>query len=52
MEDQLEHLDRSDDGEDVEAHQFIEDEPKPDPEKKKRAESPDDEDDVEAHKKR
>jgi hypothetical protein len=51
MEDQLEHLDRSDDDE-VEAHQFIEDEPKPDAEKKKRAESADDEDDVEAHKKR
>jgi hypothetical protein len=52
MEDQLEHLDRSDDGDEVEAHQFIEDDPKQDAEKKKRAESADDEEDVEAHKKR
>lgn len=52
MEDQLEHLDRSDDGDEVEAHKFIEDESKVDIEKRKRADSPDDEDDVEAHKKR
>jgi hypothetical protein len=53
MEGQLEHLDRSDDGDEVEAHQFIEDESKQDLEKKKRAESADDEEnDVEAHKKR
>jgi hypothetical protein len=53
MEDQLEHLDRSDDGDEVEAHKLIEDESKVDVEKKKYAESADDdEDDVEAHKKR
>jgi hypothetical protein len=53
MEDQLEHLDRSDDGDEVEAHKLIEDEPKQDLEKRKHAESPDDEeDDVEAHKRR